>query len=79
MSLFDYIKSRIRSAILEFLNLENAAEEIQILSNAVIEHDKMLAINAIVQVKILSDLNNIAHAKQANMTRIRKDDDDLDN
>ena len=66
-------------ALLRFLNLDNTAETVQILSNAVIEHDKMLAINAIVQVKILSDLNNIAHAKQANMTRIRKDDDDLDN
>jgi len=78
MSLFDYIKSRIRSAILEFLNLENAAEEVQILSNAVIEHDKMLAINAIVQVKILSDLNNMGHTRQANTLRFRKDDD-LDN
>lgn len=79
MTLFDYLKSRSRQALLKFLQLDNAAEEIQILSNAVIEHDKMLAINAIVQVKILSNLNNIAHAKQANMTRIRKDDDDLDN
>jgi hypothetical protein len=77
--LFDYIKARSRLALLRFLNLDNTAETVQILSNAVIEHDKMLAINAIVQVKILSDLNNIAHAKQANMTRIRKDDDDLDN
>lgn len=79
MTLFDYLKSRSRQALLKFLQLDNAAEEIQILSNAVVEHDKMLAINAIVQVKILSDLNNIGHAKKLNVTQIRKVDDDLDN
>jgi hypothetical protein len=79
MSLFEYLKQRIRLAFLRFLGLHTAAEDIQILSNAVIEHDKMLAINAIVQVKILSELNGISHIRQSNVTHRRKDDDDLDN
>lgn len=81
MTVFEYIKELLRLWLLRFLRLDRTAEEIRILSEAVIEHDKMLAINAIVQVRIMSDLNSIAYdnIKQSKSTRIRKDDDDLEN
>jgi len=81
MTVFEYIKELLRLRLLRFLRLDRMAEEMRILSEAVIEHDKMLAINAIVQVRIMSDLNSIAYDNimQAKKTRIRKDDDDLEN
>ena len=81
MTVFEYIKELLRLRLLRFLRLDRMADEMRILSEAVIEHDKMLAINAIVQVRIMSDLNSIAYDNimQAKKTRIRKDDDDLEN
>ncbi len=76
--MIDRLRVSFRDALLRFLGIDKILNDQVQMKDLVTEHDKALAVTAIVQIKIMNELLQHREALAKKVVK-RKDDDDLVN